>query len=543
MSGFSCAKGDYGDYLLLDPSNNYQSMMGEVTGTKSGQDTSADQEESNVLLPHNPELCGFAAGAGLSPDTLDFLINSGLFYIKDKGQPNGDDKVKLSDLDNVMGQISDLTKGYVAGDQVQKAIVMLLMENGAEKTVTEGVSGAIDKVGWVALGLTVCADLQSDAYANYYRSLCYSEDDTFTIYTLQGVGQISDWLNHPTILGYPIDKGLFGYGKLISLLAGFDSPVFIVKPNSIKNTSPPYAIANLRTFVPGGVGSSPKVESIFSSYEIDKADGGLVSTEVNSNNPSEEPYPVVLNACPNSNPDYTIGAPVSSIFPIIANLTSYEQAISDSIAVKDGEDYSIDFYLEDKSGFSGNCPDGYRTYYKSGALTTNARGGAHHDIVVSCTEPNGYQLENPSETTPEPTASNDGGIAGGVDASSKDAGVSGANAVEVGAALYCPGVTGFSCEFGSPQNALNAGHLTFSTDFSQDNNQSGNITVVCNSTGTKLLDGAILSIFQEGYTWILNTDNSSSTSTLIITYLAANGDFSFIVTWPDPTYGICDSSD
>ena len=366
------AKDDHANYMVLDPSNNYQPVMGGMAqdASASTPSQSSNVVSTNVLVNNQPSTCGYSAGKDVYQDIWNDTLGKSLFYKEKSG-------VKLSDIGTSMNQILEAAAGAGAGAAAEKGTVMILSGIGVAKTTVNAVAHGLDTIGLVETGLTACSMIRNDAYADYYRSICYDDSDTFIIYGLKGLNQLADALNNKDIT---------------KLLAGFDSPVFVIVPDDAAKAKPkPYAVANLQTFVPSGPGSSLKMKSALASYEVYKADGSLQPVVINQDvGPNAGPYQVVVSACSNFNPEYLIAAPASDALPLIGNITPYTQAYAARIAVKDVEDYSIDFYLEDQSGFSGSCPDGYKTYCKAGPQTTNARGGAHYDMAVACEQPGGY---------------------------------------------------------------------------------------------------------------------------------------------------------
>ncbi len=511
------AKGNNADYFVLDPQNRYLPFFGGATGFYDTQvqtqnnPTPSDAQpldpsavswwNSNALLtPPTPPLCGVSTGIKMDLGIANWILQSPLFTVEKSG-------VRLSDLNITMSQ---LVSGQAAGMAAQTGAVMVLPRVpalGISKATAEAIGHDLDGVGWILLGLTACADNQLDAYGNYYRSLCYEDSATFTIYGINGLTTLQALANLP----------------IIDLFLGFDSPFFIVAPElsdaSPPNSTPPYAIVNAASFQvnppDAGVGNpAPN----YNSFDIKEVDGKLPSfTAIATLGVS--PTEIILNACSNLNLAYEISSPSGRTYE--GGTPDVEPATNVPLAVQNKDDYSLNFYLQASQTFSQTCPGGYQTYYNPNSSAANSLGGTHHDLAVACNAPDGYVVQPPA------IDAQDGGVVG----SGQDAGV----------ALYCPGVTDFSCGFGPNDSKIpwTAGHLTFSSDFSQDTSQNGNITVVCNSTGATLLDAAVLSM-NLVYSWSLKADkNSTFNSTLDIIYVAANGNFSFSVQWPDNSSVIC----
>jgi len=401
-----------GDYLILDPNNAYLPTLGGASGVQVGQTSKLLHEvgqtskslheleslpgDRNVLLdPPSSPLCGLSIGGDAWQDIIINYLLPTFFTLNQSS-------VKLSDLDNVMTQIADVTSGEVGGEVAGKAVVAALPFAGVSQAATKAADTFLGEVGVVLLALQACADSQTLAYGNYYRSLCYTQDSTFSIYTLQGIKQIEDITNAIPGLNY---------------LIGVKTPFFVIVPD-ISTPNPSYAIFNAQTYIPSGDSSNPWITfydiAKTDSYQVDSVNMDLPPLLVDEYVPDSGTLEMALNACSNLNPTYTISAPLSPYHIVPDPQLPYEQATSDPISVTGKDDYGVVFYLQKPDKFAKICPNGYQTYYKPASGTINDMGGAHHELAVACSAPDGYTIL---------------GIDGGIDASSKDAGVFDANAV------------------------------------------------------------------------------------------------------------------
>lgn len=382
------AEGSSADYFVLDPQNRYLPFFGGTTGVQNSQvqtqnnSNASDAQpqplnsptigwwNSNVLLtPPTPPLCGVSAGIKIDPAIANWILHSPLFTVEKSG-------VKLSDLNVTIGQ---LVSGQAAGTAAQTGLVWALPrvpQLGVSTAAAEALGHDLDGAGWVLLGITACADAQLDAYGNYYRSLCYGDSATFTIYGMNGLSTVQWLANLP----------------LINLFFGFDSPLFAVIPENPDafppNSTPPYAIVN-----PASISVNPPDAGVgnplpdYNSFDISEVSGRLppfTVVEMLGVTPTE----IVLNACSNFNPTYEISSPSARTYE--GETPDVEPATSVPLAVQDKDDYSLNFYLQESQNFSQICPGGYQTYYKQDSGATNDLGGKHHDIAIACTLPNGY---------------------------------------------------------------------------------------------------------------------------------------------------------
>ncbi|MFH1364271.1 MAG: hypothetical protein ABIH52_01315, partial [Candidatus Aenigmatarchaeota archaeon] len=360
------AKNEGGIYHVSDPTNHYQTKL---IGTNPN-DQEQSNKVSNVLVSPRETICDAPARfytSGLSPAELwDYreLSNDPENILKRSFSPinvegTTDPKLfPLSTIDDALRLIIEEVEENLESSAVEGYISTIL------SVKLKALEGAAGLPGYILLLADTCAMNNTLSWADYYRGLCYEDNDLFEIWRLAGFRGIDS----------------YDYGLDVSI---FSNPIFLILP-----VDPPSGVAleerdGQTTWeapvaqIAGRVQNEP-ANPLVRTAILEHLSGLLptvAATIPNNSNTSDGEFFITAGACPNYAPEYTLTLSTSGA--ITSNLST-------SLYAQDEESYRISFHPVTE------CEnEDYRTHYSA-----DDQGYCSiYDRMVTCSISEGYLAE------------------------------------------------------------------------------------------------------------------------------------------------------
>lgn len=342
-------KGDEGIYILLDPENRYFPRItdsGKYEQAKSFLKSDGVTDEfkvKNVVKEKKRTLCSPLFKNALQDKTPAAIFNNKKWLQDNFGDPVKT-KIPLKELNDVLGQLIK----FAVGEGIEGKITEAAVKLGTKFIDTTGKK-LIPIVGYALTAIDLCSILETHDWGAYYRSLCYEENDTFSIYRLKGLNDLK------------IDVGP------VSL--GVETPLFIVLPEKDNpNWLAPTAVIDGKVKVVEG-SFNPLTKNVYLRH----VDGKIPTIW----------YPVwydvvkgygefsfVASACENYNPTYDLKVATGW------SGKNPKTTMKVKETKKDDKPYNVEFYID-----CGCNEEDYKTFY---ADRDGDGFGDEKDIIVAC---------------------------------------------------------------------------------------------------------------------------------------------------------------
>ncbi len=362
------AKNEGGIYHVSDPTNYYQTKLIGTSLTPSAQEES--NKVSNVLVSPRETICDAPASfytSGLSPAELwdyrdlpndpENVLKRSFSSINVEGTT--DPKLfPLSHLDDALRLIIEEVEENLESSAVEGYIRALL------SVKIKALEGAAGLPGHVLLLADACAMNNTLSWADYYRGLCYEDNDYFEIWRLAGFRGIDAY-------DYGLDVSIFS--NPIFLILPVDSPSGVALEERDGQTTWEAPVAQI-----AGLVQNEPANPLVRTAILENLPGLLPTVAAaipNNSYTSDGEFFITAGACPNYVPSYSLTLSTSGA--VTANLST-------SLYAQDEESYSISFHP------TSACEDeDYRTYYSA-----DDQGYCSiYDRRIACSMGEGYLAE------------------------------------------------------------------------------------------------------------------------------------------------------
>jgi hypothetical protein len=357
------ATNEGGFYYVADPADRYSTMLLGTTPATAIDKVEEPGKVSNVVIERKDTACNRMANffaSGMTPSQLfyhrdafddeDNILQSNFGIIEDA------DNIPLSKLDNTLGLILEGIKDNLTTNAIEGYVTTIL------SIKIEMFKAAGGLPGWLMLLADICPIVDTQRWADYYRGLCYDDNDKFEIWKLGGfaglnlkdMGVDTTILANPVLLVLPVDKpdpqAITEDGQWLAPTASIGGRFHEVDGNPLTST----AILE-------------HSESIFPSVQFDIPPSS-----------SEGDFFFIAGACKNYSPTYELKAVLNTPHPV-----PYSANLSTTLNVAKDDSFSVSFLP------GRNCTDAdYLTYHAEVDGECN-----QFDIVVSCLKPENYVPE------------------------------------------------------------------------------------------------------------------------------------------------------
>lgn len=363
-------KWNTGIYIVLDPEGKYYPRIldafnfNQLQSALKADDIAGDNTQNKDVKVENA--CFLNNYELITGKSINELYNDLEKYHND---PTGEsmltthfylkeDNVSLSELNDIIKQVL----GIAINDALNKGITGIIKATVLAGWKTGKTAGQVGSGVSIALAVgDVCAALETLDWGNYYRKLCYAEDDKFEVWkartTLPDIGI--------TVPFVDIELGLL------------TNPIILVLPKEKNDYTvgeewiPPSATINGEIELI----SQPLLPHSFTAYL--KHVDGKIPTGV-----KDIQYDIVMksgtfwfkpSACESSNPTYTLELVSDSI---------WVDGPQTKIRVKDKGEYRVKFLVDP------NCAkEEYSTFYED---KDNDGFGDEFNLAVACSPLGGY---------------------------------------------------------------------------------------------------------------------------------------------------------
>lgn len=363
------AKNEGGLYYVTDPEEVFSTSIFGTTPATGIVEEEEPTIVSNVVVERRENVCNAPARflvsgmtpAGLfneaQPGVSDSILQKIFYPVMDGDGERA--RFPLSHIDDAIKQTTELLVGEAISRGAETGAVIVNVHFALK--ISQRTFESASAVGNLLLLADACRASDTLAWADYYRGLCYEDEDEFEIWTFLGFNNLAATI------------------PLVDLeISALTNPVILILP--VENPDHQAITEDGQWFAPTASiqGNVERIEAnpLIRTVILEHSEGLLPSVQYSiPNRQDAESFFFVAGACGNYSPSYRLRAEVNNPYPV-----PYTASLSTNLSVSQDDQFSVTFLPERE------CTDSdYLTYYAEADGQCNP-----FDITISCSEVPGY---------------------------------------------------------------------------------------------------------------------------------------------------------